>query len=81
MPKAQNGFWKTRSMAECERYCPQLEQELHECLAQMRQNQTLFDLETEPELVEQRIYERQALQCRYRYLMRKARALGLRTIL
>ncbi|MCI7254784.1 MAG: DUF2508 domain-containing protein [Oscillospiraceae bacterium] len=66
---------------ELERYRPTLEQELRDCLAEMRRNQLLFDLETEPELVEQRIYERSALLCRYRYLQRKARALGLRAIL
>ena len=54
---------------------------MRDCLAEMRRNQLLFDLETEPELVEQRIYERSALLCRYRYLQRKARALGLRAIL
>ena len=66
---------------ELERYRPTLKQELRDCLAEMRRNQLLFDLETEPELVEQRIYERSALLCRYRYLQRKARALGLRAIL
>ena len=66
---------------ELEHYRPTLEQELRDCLAEMRRNQLLFDLETEPELVEQRIYERSALLCRYRYLQRKARALGLRAIL
>ena len=35
-----------------------------------------------PELEEeQRIYERQALLCRYRYLLARARELGLHTIL
>ena len=68
-------------LPELERYRPTLEQELRDCLAEMRRNQLLFDLETEPELVEQRIYERSALLCRYRYLQRKARALGLRAIL
>ena len=47
----------------------------------MRRNQLLFDLETEPELVEQRIYERSALLCRYRTYSASARALGLRAIL
>jgi hypothetical protein len=41
----------------------------------------LFDLEIDPELIDQRIYERQALLCRYRYLLGRARALGLHTIL
>ena len=30
---------------------------------------------------EQRIYERQALLCRYRYLLARARELGLHTVL
>lgn len=59
----------------------ELEQELRECMQEMRHNQMLFDLETEPELIEQRVYEYQALQCRYSYLQRKARAEGLRAIL
>ena len=33
------------------------------------------------DLIEQRIYERQALLCRYRYLLARARELGLHTIL
>ena len=41
----------------------------------------MFDLEVDPDLIEQRIYERQALLCRYRYLIQKARELGLHTIL
>lgn len=47
----------------------------------MRHNQMLFDLETEPELIDQRVFEYQAIQCRYRYLQRRARAMGLRAIL
>jgi hypothetical protein len=67
--------------AEHERYAPELEEELQDCLREMRRNAMLFDLEVEPDLVEQRIYERQALLCRYRYLMGRARKLGLHTIL
>ena len=59
----------------------QLEQDLWDCMADMRQNQLLFDMETEPELIDQRIYEYQAIQSRYRYLQRQARAAGLRAIL
>ena len=32
-------------------------------------------------VIEQRIYERQALLCRYRYLLARARELGLHTVL
>lgn len=60
---------------------PDLRDELRECIADMRHNQMLFDLETEPELIEQRIYEKKALHCRYQYLLRRARAAGLRAIL
>ena len=63
------------------RRLPDLEEQLRECLADMRKNQALYDLEPEPELVEQRIYEYTALQCRYNYLMRQAREQGLRAIL
>ena len=58
---------------EHERYHPELEEELKECL--------MFDLEVDTDLIEQHIYERQALLCRYRYLLAQARELGLHTIL
>lgn len=62
-----------------EQYCRvDLKKELKECLEEMRHVQMLFDLETEPELIDRRIYEYQALQCQYGYLQRKARAAGLR---
>lgn len=58
-----------------------LQNELKDCLADLRRNQMLFDLELEPELIDQRIYEYQAIQSRYRYLQRQARAAELRAIL
>lgn len=67
--------------AEHERYHPELEQELKECLWCLRSNEMMFDLETDNDLIEQRIYERQALLCRYRYLLARARELGLHAIL
>lgn len=67
--------------AEHERYHPELEEDLKECLWCLRRNEMMFDLEIDPDLIEQRIYERQALLCRYRYLLQKARELGLHTIL
>ena len=54
---------------EHERYHPELEEEM------------MFDLEVDTDLIEQHIYERQALLARYRYLLGKARELGLHTIL
>ena len=53
---------------EHERYHPELEEELKECLFCLKRN-------------EMRIYERQALLCRYRYLLARARELGLHTVL
>ena len=67
--------------AEHERYHPELEEELKECLFCLRRNEMMFDLETDTDLIEQRIYERQALLARYRYLLARARELGLHTIL
>ena len=56
-------------------------EELKECLFCLRRNEMMFDLETDTDLIEQRIYERQALLARYRYLLSRARELGLHTIL
>ena len=47
----------------------------------LRRNEMMFDLEVDTDLIEQRIYERQALLCRYRYLLARARELGLHTVL
>ena len=44
-------------------------------------NEMMFDMEVDTDLIEQRIYERQALLCRYRYLLARARELGLHTVL
>ena len=66
---------------EHERYHPELEEEIKECLYCLNRNAMMFNLEVHPDLVEQRIYERQALLCRYRYLLQRARELGLHTIL
>ena len=67
--------------AEHERYHPELEEELKECLFCLRRNAMMFDLEVDSDLIEQRIYERQALLARYRYLLARARELGLHTVL
>ena len=58
---------------EHERYHPELEEELKECLFCLKRNEMMFDLEVDTDLIEQRIYERQALLCRYRYLLARAR--------
>ena len=62
-------------------YHPELEEELKECLFCLHRNEMMFDLEVDTDLIEQHIYERQALLARYRYLLGKARELGLHTIL
>ncbi len=54
---------------------------LKECLFCLKRNEMMFDLEVDTDLIEQRIYERQALLCRYRYLLARARELGLHTVL
>ena len=66
---------------EHERYHPELEEELKECLFCLQRNAMMFDPDVDSDLIEQRIYERQALLCRYRYLLSRARELGLHTIL
>ena len=66
---------------EHERYHPELEEELKECLFCLKRNEMMFDMEVDTDLIEQRIYERQALLCRYRYLLARARELGLHTVL
>ena len=43
---------------EHERYHPELEEELKECLFCLRRNAMMFDLEVDSDLIEQRIYER-----------------------
>ena len=66
---------------EHERYHPELEDEIKECLYCLRRNAMMFNLEVDPDLVEQRIYERQALLARYRYLLARAKELGVHTVL
>ncbi|MEG1931735.1 MAG: DUF2508 domain-containing protein [Pygmaiobacter sp.] len=47
--------------------------ELKECEALLRTNETLFNLETDDILIDSRIYEREALLCRHKYLITKMR--------
>ncbi len=49
---------------------PKLREELRECIQQMKHNEAVYDLVSEPELIDAAIYERQALICRYEYLLR-----------
>mgnify|MGYP001780542846 FL=1 len=52
---------------------PTLRAELRDCLDELRHNQSQYDLEKEPDLIEACIYQRAALLCRYRYLLRRVR--------
>ncbi len=58
--------------------CKNLAEDLRDCCFRIEQNEVLFNLETEPLLVDQRIYERNALLCRYQYLIKRAKILKLR---
>lgn len=58
-----------------------LKQELRDCIRALRHNEQVFQLQTDPALIEQCIYERIALQARYRYLLGRARAEHCRMIL
>ena len=56
---------------------PELGRICRKCLACLRCNEMMFDLELDSDLIEQRIYERQALLlCRYRYLLARAGGWG-----
>ena len=72
---------KTVSRISRLHFLQELEEELKECLFCLHRNEMMFDLEVDTDLIEQHIYERQALLARYRYLLGKARELGLHTIL
>lgn len=52
---------------------PALRTALRDCLDELRHNQSQYDLEQDPDLIEACIYQRSALLCRYRYLLRQAR--------
>lgn len=71
-------FHKNPLDPDYQHYHPDLEQEIRDCVEALEHNENWFNQETEPELIEQRIFEREALQRRYQYLLRRARALGLR---
>ena len=61
---------------EHERYHPELEEELKECLFCLRRNEMMFDLETDTDLIEQRIYERQARELGLHTILQKYQPLG-----
>lgn len=47
--------------------------QLKECEYLLRKNEALFNLEDEEEMIDCRIYEREALLARYQYLLRRIR--------
>lgn len=47
----------------------QLRAQLKECECRLRENECLFNLETEDSMIDSRIFERSALLCRHRYLV------------
>lgn len=46
-----------------------LRAQLKECECRLRENECLFNLETADTMIDSRIYERNALLCRHRYLV------------
>lgn len=48
--------------------------QLRECEYLLRKNEMLFNMESEEDLIDCRIFEREALLARYQYLLRRARA-------
>lgn len=73
MPMLRMRTWD----AECEtKPTPEqkrLRAQLKECESRLRENECLFNLETEDTMIDSRIYERRALLCRHRYLLEQLR--------
>lgn len=53
-------------------------EQIKECEMLLRQNESKFNFETESELIDAHIYEREALMVRYSHLMRQAKLCGLK---
>ncbi|MEG2053748.1 MAG: hypothetical protein RR052_02290 [Oscillospiraceae bacterium] len=53
-------------------YCD-LKHQLEDCKALLQKNETLFNMEQDPELIESYIYEREGLMVRYSHLIRQAK--------
>ncbi|MEF9976023.1 MAG: DUF2508 family protein [Oscillospiraceae bacterium] len=49
---------------------PKLVGELKECVEAIKRNEAVFDNVLAPELIDASIYERQALLCKYEFLLR-----------
>ena len=69
----QNGYRSTKEMSEEHGALDTLSQ-LKECEYLLRKNETLFNMEDAEEMIDCRIYEREALLARYQYLLRQIRA-------
>ena len=70
--KVPQTWIRKQTLANAERY---ITEELKEY------EEKILGAEEKMLVIEQRIYERQALLCRYRYLLARARELGLHTVL
>ena len=57
-----------------------LAKQIKECEMLLRQNEIKFNFETEPELIDAHIYEREALMVRYGHLIRQAKLCGLKSV-
>ena len=51
----------------------ELRAQLKECECRLRENECMFNQETEDSMIDSRIYEHNALLCRHRYLVEQLR--------
>lgn len=61
-----------------EKLSRQILEEIHEVKRRKACNERWFQMESDEDLVEACIYEREELAARYRYLLRQARILGIK---
>lgn len=69
MPLLRTREWEAESRTRPSPEQELLRAQLKECECRLRENECLFNLETEDSLIDSRIYERRALLCRHRYLL------------
>ncbi len=50
-----------------------IRQEIKECVLAMQKNELLFNMEQNLDLIDAHIYQRESLQVRYNYLIRRAK--------
>jgi len=58
----------------------ELLRQLNDVIFRMRQEYILFNNETEPDLIEECIYNINSLQARYAYLLKQAKAAGMENL-